>query len=56
MVGMKRDEAGPLWLMLERSLDSLPVPPWVAALALLTVASLAVLAVTIRRKSKSTDL
>lgn len=28
-----KDEAGPLWLLLESVLESLPVRPWVIALA-----------------------
>jgi hypothetical protein len=50
MVVMK-DEAGPLWLMLENFLESLPVRPWVAALALLVLAILVVIAVAAWRKS-----
>jgi hypothetical protein len=37
-----KDEAGPLWLLLESFLESLPVRPWVFALALLTPVSLVV--------------
>jgi hypothetical protein len=47
------DEAGPLWLLLERFFESLPVRPWVVALALLALAAVVVLAFAIRRKSKS---
>jgi hypothetical protein len=50
MAGMK-DEAGPLWLMLENFLESLPVRPWVVALAFVVLAVLVVLAVGARRKS-----
>jgi hypothetical protein len=50
MAGMK-DEAGPLWLLMENFLDSLPVRPWVAALVVLTVGILVALTVASRRKS-----
>jgi hypothetical protein len=50
---MKTDEAGPLWLLLENLLESLPVRPWVVALTFLVLAILVVVTVVIRRKPKS---
>jgi hypothetical protein len=46
-----KDEAGPLWLLLENFFESLPVRPSVAALVLLALALLVALALAIRRKS-----
>jgi hypothetical protein len=47
-----KDEAGPLWLIFENAMNSLPVRPWIVALMLVSLAATVLLVVTIRRKSK----
>jgi hypothetical protein len=47
-----KDDAGPLWLLFENAMDSLPVRPWIAALMLVTLAAIVLLVITIRRKPK----
>jgi hypothetical protein len=47
-----KDEAGPLWLLLDNLLDSLPVWPWIVAFAILVLAILAGIGIAIRRNPK----
>lgn len=46
-----RDQAGPLWQLMEDFFESLPIPPWLFLLASLAFGILAVLAITKRKKS-----